>query len=54
VGLSSEVLSWFYKTYAQSEFVSTVLTQIELPEFQPTGIVPSVMTRLPYSDAVNW
>jgi hypothetical protein len=40
----------FFETYAQSEFVSTVLTQIELPEFQPTGIVSSVMTQLETSD----
>lgn len=40
----------FYETYAQSKFVSTVLTQIELPEFQPTGIVSSVMTQLETSD----
>lgn len=40
----------FYETYAQSKFVSTVLTQIELPEFQPTGIVSTVMTQLETSD----
>ncbi len=40
----------FYETYAQSKFVSTVLTQIELPEYQPTGIVSTVMTQLETSD----
>ena len=40
----------FYETYAQSKFVSTVLTQIELPESQTTGIVSTVVTQLETSD----
>ena len=40
----------FYETYANSKFVSTVLTQIELPESQTTGIVSTVMTQLEISD----
>jgi len=40
----------FYETYAQSKFVSTVLTQIELPEFQPAEILSTVMTQLETSD----
>jgi predicted nuclease of restriction endonuclease-like (RecB) superfamily len=40
----------FYETYAQSKFVSSVLTQIQLPEYQPSGIVTSVMSQLETSD----
>lgn len=40
----------FYETYAQSKFVSTVLTQIELPVYQSTEIVSTVMTQLEISD----
>ena len=40
----------FYETYAGSEFVSTLLTQMKLPEYQSTEIVSTVLTQLETSD----
>lgn len=40
----------FYEIYAQSKFVSTVSTQIELPEVQSTEIVSTVPTQLETTD----
>ena len=40
----------FYETYANSKFVSTVLTQIELPEYQSTEIVSTAMTQVTAND----
>jgi len=40
----------FYETYAGSKFVSTLLTQMKLPEYQSTEIVSTVLTQLETSD----
>ena len=40
----------FYETYAGSKFVSTLLTQMKLPEYQSTEIVSTVWTQLETSD----
>ena len=40
----------FYETYAHSKFVSTAMTQIQLTDYQSTGIVSSVMSQLETSD----
>ena len=40
----------FYETYAGSKFVSTLLTQMKLPEYQSTVIVSTVLTQLETSD----
>ena len=36
----------FYETYAQSKFVSSVVTQIQLPNYQATGFVTSPMSQM--------
>ena len=40
----------FYETYAGSKFVSTLLTQMKLPEYQSTVIVSTVLTQLETSN----
>ena len=40
----------FYETYAGSKFVSTLLTQMKLPEYQSTEIVSTVLTQIETSD----
>jgi hypothetical protein len=40
----------FYETYAKSKFVSSLMTQIKLPEHQSIGIVTSAMSQLETSD----
>lgn len=36
----------FYETYAQSKFVSSVVTQIQLPDYQTTEFVTSPMSQM--------
>jgi len=43
----------FYETYAGSKFVSSVLTQIQIPEIQSSEIVTSVMSQLENSNETD-
>ncbi|MFZ4521778.1 MAG: PDDEXK nuclease domain-containing protein [Bacteroidales bacterium] len=40
----------FYETYAHSKFVSSVMTQMQLADYQSTEVVSSVMSQLDTSD----